>query len=264
MKKNSGGIIERYLHILEVIAASHDSLSLTEIKELTGLPKATAHRLINSLVDAGAVTTNGSWHKTFRIGSRMWRLLYLGQNADSIMGYSQIVVDDLARELGETCYVVRLGHQKVRCITRSIPSQGYRLHVIPGSELPCHAAASAKSIIAFQEEEVIKQILVEPLESMTDRTKTSINDVLAELESVRQLDYSICEGEIDVNVMAYAAPVHLEKAGVIYSVGVTGPDSRLKEQPKEHWVKPLQEAANRLSCMLAALGVSETGNLPEI
>ncbi|MEW5422837.1 IclR family transcriptional regulator [Amorphus sp. 3PC139-8] len=243
------GPIERYLQILEIVAASARGLTLTDIAALTGLPKATAHRLTRSLVEAGALATDDTWYKTFRVGDRMWRMLQLGANPNTVESFSQIVLDELAARFHETCYVVRLGRDNVRSIARSAPDQGHRLHVLPGEVLPPHAAASAKAILAFQPTDVIDRFLAEPLEKLTSRTVTSVTAVRDELAEIRRLDYAVCDREIDDNVMAYACPIHLKSAGVIYSLGLTGPCTRLSQHPREMWIEALHDAARRLAVM---------------
>lgn len=250
MRNDGPGPIGRYLQILEAVAASHGGLTLSGIQTLTGLPKPTAHRLTRALVDAGALQTDEAWHKTFRVGPRMWRLLRLGQNSDSVRAYAQIVVDDLAKELAETCYIVRLGAQNIRSIARSAPDQGHRLHVLPGDVLPAHAASSAKAILAFQDDATVDRFLQEPLEPLTPRTATSTATVREELARVRLQDHAECDGEIDENIMAYAAPVHLDSGDVIYAVGVTGPRDRIGRKSVEAWVEPLRAAAARFARML--------------
>ncbi|MGM0584030.1 MAG: IclR family transcriptional regulator [Pseudomonadota bacterium] len=252
MSRDGPGLIERYFQILEAVAASHDGLTLTRIQTLTGLPKPTAHRLTRTLVETGALQADDAWYKTFRVGPRMWRLLHLGQSPDSVRAYAQMVADDLAAELHETCYIVRLGNRHIRSVARAAPDQGHRLHVLPGEVLPPHAASSAKAILAFQDDATLARCLPEPLEALTPRTTTSLPALREELAEVRARDYAVCDGEIDENIMAYAAPVHLAHAGVLYSIGVTGPRSRIAERPVEAWVTPLRAAAARLARMLEA------------
>lgn len=99
--------------------------------------------------------------------------------------WAQVVCDELAEKLHETCFISRLGQKTIRSIARRAPDQGHRLHVLPGAQLPAHAAASAKAILAFQPEEVLQRILGEDLPALTDRTKTDLDAVRAELEQVR-------------------------------------------------------------------------------
>lgn len=245
--------LERYMRVAEVVAASHQSVGLTEIAALTGLPKPTVHRLINALVDTGILEADGAHYKSFTVGRRLWRILYLGLDRDKVAGYAQIVCDDLAKEVKETCYMVRLGQRHVRAIARSAPDQGHRLHVLPGSELPPHAASSAKAILAYQDSETLDRLLPDPLPALTEHTITSRADLEADLARVRETGYAICDREIDDNVMAYACPVHLAGAGVLYSLGVTGPCSRLRQIPTEDLVAALKQGASRFAHMLGSV-----------
>ena len=250
MSEDKNGPLERYLKVLEVVAASHDGLSLTEIVNLTGFPKPTVHRLTKSLLEAKALSAEDKRQKTFRIGERMWRLLQLGMDKNTLANYAQLVCDDLSGRIQETSYIVRLDQDQVRSVARSAPDQGHRLHVLPGSELPFHAAASAKAILAYQDEATISRLLVTPLEALTPFTKTDISDVRKEWADVKKNGYAVCDREIDESVMAYACPVLLENTGVLYAVGVTGPRNRISKQPESYWIEEIKAAASRFADML--------------
>lgn len=253
MTQDSSRPLERYLSLLEVVAAAHRALSLTEITLAMDLPKPTVHRLVGALMEAGALEAEGTHSKTYKIGSRFRRLLMLGQDTRVVHNYAQLVCDELAQKLRETAYIVRLEHDSARTLTLSVPDQGYRLHVIPGADLPAHAAATARAMLAHQPAEVQQRVLREPFQKLTNRTRTKMEDVLRGFEQVRRQGYAVCDREIDPNVMAYAFPVHLPDVGVIYSVGVTGPCSRLNTQPASYWTQALQEAAQRFASLLGTL-----------
>lgn len=242
--------LERYFRVLEVVAAAHDRVGLAEIAAATGLPKPTVHRLTRTLSEAGALEIQSGPHKTYGVGRRLWRLLYLGMARDRVASSAQLVCDDLARRLGETCYAVRLGEGTVASVARSVPDQGHRLHVLPGSTLPAHAASSAKAVLAFQPEPVIEAALAPPLPALTPHTTTDPAAVRAELAEVRRTGYAVCDQEIDEGVMAYAVPVPLPNAGVLYALGVTGPSTRMGRHPAEIYVHTLREGAGRFADLL--------------
>lgn len=252
MSENRQGPLERYLSILEIVAASNRSLNLTELSVLMNLPKPTIHRLVGVLQKSGALQSDEGRQRSFNIGRRIWRILQLGRDPRVVENFAQIVCDQLTERIMETCYVVKLGVDAVHTIVRSVPDQGYRLHVFPGEELPAHAAASAKAILAYQDDTTLSKILHEPLIRLTERTTTDIDAVKAELEQVRQRGYAVCDREIDGNIMAYGCPVFLDDAGVLYSIGVTGPCSRLEQQPADFWVQALQGGARQFATLLSA------------
>lgn len=168
----------------------------------------------------------------------------------------RVVCDELAEKLHETCFISRLGQKTIRSIARRAPDQGHRLHVLPGAQLPAHAAASAKAILAFQPEEVLQRILGEDLPALTDRTKTDLDAVRAELEQVRRDGHAICDREIDPSVMAYACPVKVQGAGVLYSVGVTGRARGWKHAPRTTGSTPCAMQPNALPACFSRCGAS--------
>lgn len=244
------GPFERHFSVLEIVAGSRNGLTLTQISDLANLPKPTVHRLVRVLVDSGALQAHGGRHKTFHVGSRLWRLLYLGLEPDSVENYARLVCDDLSARVDETCYLVRLQNDGVRAVARSVSERGHRLHVVPGSELPLHAASSAKAILAFQESELVDRLLRDPLPPLTAYTITTVDAVKAQLALVRRQGYAVCDREIDDHVMAYACPVHLGAAGVLFSIGVTGPCERLRRRPADYWLEVLRAGADRFADML--------------
>jgi IclR family acetate operon transcriptional repressor len=245
--------IERYFRIVEIVAASKDGLTLGEITQIAGLPKPSAHRLVRSLVDLGVLVSHETWYKKFRIGPYMRRILQLCIEPEKEAAFAQMTVDRLSAELGETSYVVRLDHDCVRSIARSAPDQGHRLHVVPGDHLPAHAAASAKAILAFQDDETVQQHLKPPLEKLTRYTTVDPVKVLSEFSDIRAQGYALCNREIDETTMAYACPVTIGSIGVLYAIGITGPVNRLSLHSHSHWLDPMQKAAEKLATMLFTL-----------
>lgn len=244
--------LERYLSILEIIAASHRPLSLTELANIIKLPKPTVHRLVGSLQACGALKTEERNQRGFLIGRRITRLLHLSQDTSIVSNYAQIVCDQLTKAVSETCYVVRIGNDAVHTIARSVPDQGYRLHVLPGHELPTHAAASAKSILAYQDEATVQRLLQPPFKRFTEQTKSTMLQVMEDLDQVRKLGYAVCDREIDSGIMAYGCPVFSADNEVVYSVGVTGPVNRLSQKPANYWVEALRLGAEQFANMLQA------------
>lgn len=244
----------RYFNVLEAVVASRNGISLTEVARITGLPKPTAHRLLNALTEISALQYDEHGRKSFKAGPRLWRILQLGANPSQVARYAQLVCRELSEVVGETCYCVRYDGRSVESIAQEVAPNGYRFHVVPGDILPFHAAATAKVILAAQADDIVEQHLLGTLASFTPQTKTSRIDIFAELSEVRRKGFAICDREIDENVMAYAVPVILEDQPVVYAMGATGPESRMKGQEASFYVEPLQAGARRFAEMIGGRG----------
>ncbi len=68
---------------------------------------------------------------------------------------------------------------------------------------------------------------------------------------MRRKGYAVCANELDPGVLSYAVPVHVEGAGVLYSVGVVGLSARLARYTEAQLAGDLRAAAQSLSARLS-------------
>lgn len=244
------GVLSRYAHILDVLAAAPDGLTLTEIMQATGLPRGTVHRLLAALLEVGYIEPLEG-RKVYLLGTRLLHMLHLGTPTEVIVKLVHPVLDRLVAQFRETAFLARLEGREVRSVAMATPTSAEQSYVQPGREMPVHAAASGKAIFAFQDEAVIGEMLARPLEKFTEKAIIDPTAVRAELEAVRAKGYAVCDEELDPGIYSYACPVHLEEPGVIYSIGLVGLTDRLHRFPPEDIVAGLREAAAEVSALLA-------------
>lgn len=238
--------LSRYIRILEVVGSARNGVTLADIGRRLGLQPPTVHRLVSSLKDLDLLA-NTEGGKSYVLGARLQNLLY------SILtetDYSHITKDILRRlvdELGETVHLARLNGSTAESVLMEQPQGTGRAFVQPGRELPLHAAASGKAILAFQEEDFLAQYLALPRTKFTENTKVNERAIRAELKRIRQTGIAICDNELDPGVLSYAHPVRVNGGKVLFSVGVTGLVDRLRHRPVEEIGSHLSAAADLLS-----------------
>lgn len=246
----TNGILSRYASVLDAVAARPDGLSLTETMQATGLPRGTVHRLLCALRDVGYLTPRDG-RKIYVLGPRLKRLVHLGLPSASIADAVRPALDALVERLGETAFLARLAGDRVESCATAVPSREARSHVYPGRDMPIHAAASAKAIFAFQEPALIARALKRPRPHYTEDTRVRAAQVREDLAKVRRAGYAVCDNALDPGVLSYAVPVHLDGAGVLYSVGVVGLSARLGRIGEAGLVEELRAAADSVSERLA-------------
>jgi DNA-binding IclR family transcriptional regulator len=244
--RKSDSPLERYFGVLESIAASVNGRSVSEIAETCDLPIGTAHRLLQNLQHAELVTSVGSKRKDYRLGNRLLRLLHAGSDTAWLTISAQPILDRLANEIADTCYLARLvGHQVVS-VAWAAPMDGLRGYVVPGHMLAPHVAASAKAILAFQPQALVDKAVSAPLPKLTAKTKTKRKDIDKDFRSVRENGFATCWNEMEIGLGAIAVPIHLPDIGVIYSVGTAGLIDRLTRRPVIETVALLRAAVEPL------------------
>jgi len=244
-----GGILSRYAVVLEAFAAAPGGLSLSEVVDATGLPKGTVHRLIGALAGVGYIAPRDG-RKVYVLGPRLLRLLHMGGTPATVSGLVRPILDDLAARFRETAFVAKLAGHEVRSVATAVPDSEDRSYVQPGRVMPLHAAASAKAIIAFQDDGLIDDALRHARAAFTDHTRVDEAIVRADFTQVRRQGFAVCDGELDPGVLSYACPIRLDGAGVLYSVGIVGLSQRLGRHPQSEVVAALQDCAERIVACL--------------
>jgi len=229
--RNSDSPLERYFSALESIAASGDGRSVSDIALSCDLPIATAHRLLQNLQHAGLVASTGTKRRDYRLGKRLLRLLHAGSDTAWLTISAQPILDKLANELSETCYLARLVGHEVVSVAWAAPSEGLRGYVVPGHTCAPHIAASAKAILAFQSQELVDRALAGALPKLTAKTKTRRKDIYKDYQSVRDNGYATCWDEMEIGMGAIAVPIPLPEIGTIYSLAAAGLIDRLTRRP---------------------------------
>jgi DNA-binding IclR family transcriptional regulator len=239
--------LERYFRALEAVAISTKGASVSEIAATCDLPLGTAHRLLQNLLRTGLLANNGGRRKEYQLGERMLRLLHAGTDTVRLAISVQPILDQLANQFDETCYLARLVGQQVVSVAWAAPRGGLRGHVVPGHILASHVAASAKAIMAFQPDALIDRVLSASLPKLTTETKVDRTDIERDYAAVRKNNYATCWNEMEIGFGAIAVPIPIPDAGIIYSVGMAGFISGVKRRPLAESVEMLGGAVEKLS-----------------
>jgi DNA-binding IclR family transcriptional regulator len=217
-------LIKRSLSVLRAVSEEPSGMTLQELSLALQIPAPTMHRLVGTLAAERFLIRSGTT-KRYSIGPDAVRL------ATGIRPVAVVASDALAalsRDTGETSFLTELIGDRAVCVALFDSTRPLRLFVKIGQELPLHAAASSRSIIAFLDAERADELLrrVE-LVRFTAETPTSVGKTLEHLSLVRARGYDVCHEELDPNVCAVGAPVRNSEGAAIASVTVAGPVERL-------------------------------------
>lgn len=126
--------VERALTVLESFDSPQESFSLAELAQGTGYYKSTLLRLLASLerFDYARRGDDGRW----RMGNTPLRLARRHPPSRNLALYVQPVLDELARQSGETASLLEQRDTGVLCRLVALPDQPLRHDLSPGTEWP--------------------------------------------------------------------------------------------------------------------------------
>lgn len=238
--------IARAMHILSSFDGEHAERGVSEIAQATGLHKATAHRIIITLLNCGFLerTTDG---ERFRLGLRM---VELGLGALRRLDFRRAAfpyMQQLVERFQETCDLSIFDRGRVLYVEVVHSEHSLTIAARVGRHLPAHCTASGRVFLAFLPPEVVEPILSAPLAVCTEKTITSPARLREELEATRQRGYGLDDEEFEAGIRAVAAPIRDTDGNVIAAMSMPGPSKRLTPERIPELAQALVEAANAVS-----------------
>lgn len=249
--------LERLINVLEIIAVVGRPVTAGEVQSVSAIPKPTCYRLIQTLQEQELIVEpNGDGR--YVIGEKLIRIALLGRSDVDVRRVSAPLLKAASTRFNETVFLARFRDSTVEIIHVETPEDPGRAFVHPGmGERPLHACSCSKAIAAFAEKDFQEMILTGALQTYTDHTKTTRDDLLAEFEVIRRQGFADCDQEIDIGISSVSAPVTVGSIGANFSVGAVGPVRRFGKEYRENIGRQLIQLAETISNAIQLCNVAK-------
>ncbi len=240
-------VLEKAMATVNLVARAPHPLTFTDLQRASGLPKATLHRLLATLVREGLVRFE-SKDRSYRLGLR---LLELAHRVWADFDLRVAAADELAQQAqatGETIELCVLSDDHVVVVASETPGQTPGAAAATGDRRPLHASAPGKCIVAYVEATAQRHLLDRlTLRQHTTGTLTSVAALRADLDLAHARGYALEDEELRDGTRGIAVPI-LDHAGLpIGALGLSGPASRLTLPRLHGFASRLIGAARRIS-----------------
>ncbi|GAA3811757.1 allantoin degradation transcriptional regulator AllR [Sphaerisporangium flaviroseum] len=229
--------VDRALDVLEALADQGGEAGLSEIAARTGLPYGTIHRLLRSLLARGYVRQESD--RRYALGSALVRL---GGAAERMVGvWAQPYLEKMVALSGETANLAVLEGDFVVYVAQAASPRRLRMFAEVGRRVLPHSTAVGKVLLA-ERADAAAILARTGLPRRSERTITSAEAMLAELERVRAQGYAMDFGEEEAGVSCLAVPVR-DGGRVIASMSISGPEDRIEALDRDALAAGMREIA---------------------
>ncbi|HEV7652933.1 MAG TPA: IclR family transcriptional regulator [Actinophytocola sp.] len=210
--------VARAARALEVVSASPDGMTLSEIARAIPAPKSSCRAVIATLVESGllARATTG----TYRLG---WKVVELGRAylARSDLTTEFRRVDAELDLLGEDTIVLSLLDGRAVLYVHMRPgSRPVAVHYEIGTRLPAHCTAGGKALLAALPPARTANLYADGrFDVLTRHSIASLDELSRELERVGKRRYAIDDEETALGMVCFGAAI-LGPAGPVGALSV--------------------------------------------
>lgn len=234
----------RTLDVLEALAAAPDRYSLVELARVLRIPKSSLHGILRTLIQRGWVEADATGTR-FGLGLRALQVGAAYLETDDAAALLAGVLDRLAAQFGETVHLGRLDGPHVVYLAKRESVHPLRLYSAIGRQLPAHATALGKVLLAQRGDDVVDRLLSWPLVALTRHTITEPVALRRELDAIRERGYAVDREENTEGIVCFARTVPLHTPAS-HAISLSVPVARLGADSEERIAAALGEAVDQI------------------
>lgn len=244
--------LRRGLALLDIVARSPRPLRFGEIAERAGLPKATVHRMLAVLVEAGLLRQDEpgtpAGVETYRLGLRLFEMAHRVWTEFDLREAALPELARLCESSNETVRLAVLAESEVLYVDQREAQQAVRLANAVGGRVAAFASGAGKAILAHLDPPARARLLDQlELRAFTKHTITDRVALNRELDLVRARGYAVSFEEQQEGVASVAAAVLDHRAQPMGAIAILGPSYRLPPDRLHGLGRDVMEAARRTS-----------------
>jgi IclR family transcriptional regulator, acetate operon repressor len=234
--------VDRGADLLLRVLESEEPIALTELAQMTGIPKSTASRLLTALERRGLVEQDGA-RGLLRPGPAILRVAERSMLERNVVELARPALDALADASGETINLAVPGATGVEHVAQVDSVHFLGTGQWLGRIVDYHCTAVGKIFLAFGRASLPDG----PLRTYAPSTITDRTKLQAELTSARRTEIATAIDELEPGLAAMAAPVRGAHGDVIAALSITGPTLRMTPSRIRELQSVLTEQARALS-----------------
>jgi DNA-binding IclR family transcriptional regulator len=240
----------RLLTLLEEVVRLGVPVIPADLAGATDLPKATLHRLFQTLEAEGYLQREPDG-RSYSVGPRARQLAVATLSTMRVRTTRLAVMRALAKDTGETCNVAIPDREAMVYLDRVETEWPLRVQFSVGTRVPLYCTASGKMYLSTLSDLRLSSFLRNvDLAPMAPNTFTDPEALRAEIETIRSQGFAVDNEEFLEGVVAFAMPLRDKYGRMPGTISFQGPIQRLSLERGHALLPRLKRAADELSALL--------------
>jgi len=255
MKSTEGAqSIRRAAALLRVVAMAGDhGTPLSAVTQVSGLHKATAHRILRVLFEEGLLEFDDE-SKHYRVGAEIYALSQAMSAKFDIGALARPSLDKLCRESGDTVYfAVRSGYDAL-CLGMaegSHPEKALRLNL--RDRWPLGVGAFSMALLAFLPDTEVRDIVRHTAVRLGDQDQYTEDTLMQQVADARRLGFAVTRILTYPPTCAVGVPICDPHGRPIASLCITAVSARMDEARRRQLARKMMEESRTIAQVWSAL-----------
>ena len=243
--------VRRALAILRAFRSTDRELPLGEIAQRAQLDKATAHRLLRTLMVERLVDQQEAG-MTYSLGIGVLELAAGLTREGDLRQLAQPVLAGLAEATGTTAFLGIVHDNEALCIGRVDGGLDIQIRSwAVGGRLPLHSGAGPRVLLSHLPEAEQKRLLAGELATFTSKTPTDPAELRQRLASIRERGWDVGVDEFIEGIASVAVPVRGPDQSVVATISISGLNAHMIDNGQARHLGELQARVRKLEAGLA-------------
>ncbi len=235
--------LEKGLAIVEAFGMLRGAGTLTEVAEVTGHSKASVRRCLLTLCKLGYASQHG---RLFELAPRALRLGHAYVASNGLTKVAQPILEMTSERTHESASVAVLDSESAVFVARSTHRRSLSSGLGVGARLPAYCSATGRVLLSERPREEVRFLMSRIMRpSLTPHTRTSLREVLQEIDRARHQGYAICDQELEIGLRSIAVPIRTGRGELVAALSLSVATSRMSRADALDKLLPELETARR-------------------
>lgn len=245
--------IKKAFSVIEAFDLGAQSLSLTEISKKTKLNKSAAQRYIHTLEELGYIEKN-EMTKEYRLTIKNIFPASVYFSGNQLIHLASPYILQLRKKFNARFGMSVLFDNKVVYLIALLNNQRTFHSDYPGFHVPVYCTSSGRMFMSYEKQEnVVQQLKQTQRVALTHATKTSIEEILHEINIAQKQNYCITDEEYTLGHINLSVPIFKSPGQIIACLVAVVQKSELNMQQFTNEILPeMQETARIISTSIGS------------
>ena len=216
---------QRTVEVLELLARDQGGSSLASIHEQLGYPKSSLYVLLQTLVGAGWVETDGTGTR-YSVGMRALLVGTAYIDGNDLLATARPLLGELRDSTSETVHIAKLDGSDVVYFATYESKHYLRVYSRVGRRQPAYTTSLGKALLAERSDSEVLALLPQKLVAQTPNSITTRADLLRDLAETRIRGYALDNQENTIGLSCVGVALH-DGGPPVHAVSCSVPIARL-------------------------------------